>query len=129
MTYAAAMIDAALRAAPGIIGLVGENLGLKGQLPDDAPHAPVIEWQRISTVDATADLDGAGGLHQVRMQVTYWGETADQAIDLAAAGLDVLAPEGADGIGTLESEDGPDLDTETRVWGVRQDYFIWQERN
>lgn len=128
MTYAATMIDEAFRAAPQILAIVKDNFGLKGQLPDDGPDAPAIEWQRISTVDATADLDGAGGLHDVRMQVTYWGETADQAIDLAAMGLDILAPEGATGIGRLDGEDGPDFDTEARVWGVRQDYFIWQER-
>jgi hypothetical protein len=41
---------------------------------------------------------------------------------------DAIAPAATTGTGTLADRDGPRLDIETRAWGVRQDFIIWEER-
>lgn len=112
----------------GIVAIVATNMGVASRLPQNGASAPALSWQRISTVP-TSDLTSGGDLDDVRMQIDSWGQTPEQAATLANLVRDLLDPAADVGAGRFDSWEGPTLDSETRVWRVRCDYFIWQERN
>lgn len=125
--FAEEVIDAALFGDSGIVAITGPAIGPKGGLPTASDSAPAISYERVSTVP-TDDLTSNGDLDEVRMQIDCWGRTAKEAAQLASLVRDLISPADSVGLGTLARRDGPTLDIETRIWGVGQDFIVWEER-
>jgi Flp pilus assembly protein CpaB len=126
---AEATLATVLGAVAAITDIVGTAIGLASNLPENAPDAPAVTWQRITTLAASQDLTDGGDIDDVRMQIDCWGQTAVQAKALATAIRNTLTPNGAQPIARFDGGAGPYLDADNRTWRVRQDFFIWEERS
>ena len=121
-------LDALFGADAALVALVGANRGVNGRLPKDCGGKPALSWQRIG-MEPTADLTSGGDLDDVRVQIDAWADTPEQAEAVARRARDLLAPAAPGGLARLATWDGPSFSIEDRIWRVRTDYFIWQERN
>lgn len=120
-------LAATLGGAADLVALVANRRGLVDQVPGGVQDK-TISWLRVSTV-ALADLTTGGDLDDVRMQVDAWAAKASDAKRIAKLARDTLAPKDALGIGRFVGEEGPFLDPDIRLFRVRTDYFIWEERS
>tara|TARA_R110000782_G_scaffold167129_10_gene259368 strand:+ start:5474 stop:5866 length:393 start_codon:yes stop_codon:yes gene_type:complete len=129
MAFAEETLTAALLGTAAITAAIGTRLAPAGGLQDEA--LPAITYQRISTV-GNNHLDGGSTLDVAHMQINSWAVTARAAKQLADLVRRAIEPLGDPGdppaIGTFITEQGADFDIETRSFGVKSDFSIWEER-
>ena len=103
-------------------GLVAPNCCWADQAPENAA-TPYIVYQAVGGQDE-GTLDGVPALQNTRMQVAAWGSSRLTAVSpLMVAIREALCNSGirATPIGAPVS----DYETDTKLYGSRQDFSIW----
>lgn len=123
------VLIAALKANATIAAMTAGRISVWGGLQD--PAYPYVTIQRISTPTAE-HLNGPATLQWPRIQFDIWATKATEAMDVAEAirtAIDNVAVAGNPGFtATFQDQRGPAPDSETRSFGVSQDYFLYHER-
>lgn len=126
-----AALIAALTADAGVSALVSDRVFPWGAQQSAA--MPYVTIQRISTVGAK-HLNGPDTLEWPRFQIDVWVQKLPlDAIAVAEAirlAIDNITVAGSPTFtATFQDQRGPVPDSETRSFGVSQDYFISYERS
>jgi hypothetical protein len=121
-------IRSALLADPAVAALVGARV-VPMKLPQK-PELPAIVYQRISTPGDPPALDGAKVAPRIRVQLSLWAGTFDEARQLAAAvDARLNGYSGANGDGTSLrlvwlANLSDDYEPETGLYRVIADYRV-----
>lgn len=117
-----------------IFSALGQYAGLSALVatriyPDQAPQGvakPYVVWQEITDLEVN-DMSGSaetGGLHNYRIQVTFWDVNATKSRE---GGKQVrLAMIDATGFKSLHIDSrAMPFEPETKLYGMQSDFSVW----